>query len=183
MSVFVQLTSSHSLQIYNVCLGSYSWGILLSCSNYLSWDLSNWRSSFFMLRGSRNAMKHHNSFNFLHKSHFECLFVIAFFWSLLKIHEHRWGLGLPFFIAPILSLIMQNLHNSTCFAWSNIQFFIVLSITRECILKTLELLHLLQWYSTILQKTLDRVSRKIKYLSFRSADFYSSYVTCSCKAI
>ena len=64
---------------------------------------------------------------------------------------------------------MQSSHYTTCFAWLNIQFFVLPSITRECDPKILELLHLLQRYSPNLHKrTLNKIFWKLEYLSFGS---------------
>ena len=78
---------------------------------------------------------------------------------------------------------MQSLHYCTCFTRSNVYFLILSPVTRECNPKILELLHLFQLNSIHLQRALDRIFRKMKYLSFVSANFHSSSVACSCKLI
>ena len=78
---------------------------------------------------------------------------------------------------------MQSMHYSTCFADSNAYFFILRPVTRECDPKVLELLYLLQFHSAHLQRTLDRFSRKMKYLSLGSANIHASIIACSCKTV
>ena len=76
--------------------------------------------------------------------------------------------------------MMLSSHYNTDFAWSNIIVFVLSSITCECNPKIPKLFHLLQWYSTNLQRTLDRISQKMEYLNLGSVDFHFSNVTCSC---
>ena len=79
--------------------------------------------------------------------------------------------------------IAQSSHCCNCFAWSNIQFFVLLSLLVNVTPKIFELLNLLKWYSVKFLRRLDIISCKTEHFSFGGADNYSSNPTCSCKAI
>ena len=76
------------------CLGGLSWGILLTWSNHLSWDLSIRRTNGLMLRDFRiselRTLLNSVTPSILRKNlNWTFSFVIAFFRSLPKIHDHK----------------------------------------------------------------------------------------------
>ena len=62
--------------------------------------------------------------------------------------------------------VVQSSHCCHCLSNSNIQFFVLPSVTCECYPKILELLYLQQCLSIHLQHALIRVSWKMRYISF-----------------
>ena len=81
--------------------------------------------------------------------------MIALFRSLPEIHDHMWKWGqnllwklraLPFLTILVDdNRIVQSSHYCTSLAYSGTQFFVLLSVTRECNPKILELFYLLQY--------------------------------------
>ena len=87
-------------------------------------------------------------------------------------NDHRWGSDeyrlnhQEFCLSRLFPFqddwMVQNSHYSTCFSWSNIQFFVLPSIICKCDSKTLELRHMLLWYSPNVQRASDRILERCR---------------------
>ena len=175
------------------CLGSLSWGILLTWTNHLNWDLSIPRSNGSMLRDFRiselltllnsvTSLILHKNFLWSHTfGHYPRFMIISengdkncfenwelcLFWEFL-FHDNR---------------VVQSSHYCTNLVYSGIEFFVLPSVTSKCNPKILELLYLLPCRFIHLQHAQIRVSWKMKYLSCDRAFFHSGGAAFICKAI
>ena len=141
------------------CLGSLSWGILLTWPNHLCWDLSIRRTTGLMLKDFRIS-ELRTLFNSVTPSILRKNLILdactcdRTLWSLPKIHDHTWERGQILFwklrALPFLTILVSWQPNSessnycTSLAYSGIQFLALPSDTRKRNPKILELLDLLQ---------------------------------------